>query len=100
MVQVHPNGKQPSFTLALGNAVRGSLEDAGVWLCVKYDARADLSIPSCMSPYSSKGRCGRRQLSTETSRLSRPAVMHAAGKKAPALRTEKNWAGKSLCVSG
>ncbi|CAM9428489.1 unnamed protein product [Ectocarpus sp. 6 AP-2014] len=29
VVQVHPNGKDPSFTLALGEAVRGSLKDAG-----------------------------------------------------------------------
>ncbi|CBJ32295.1 NAD(P)H dehydrogenase (quinone) [Ectocarpus siliculosus] len=29
VVQVHPNGKDPSFTLALGEAVRDSLKDAG-----------------------------------------------------------------------
>lgn len=31
VVQVHPNGKDPSFTLALGEAVRDSLKDAGAW---------------------------------------------------------------------
>lgn len=29
VVQVHPNGKQPSFTLALGKAVCDSLEASG-----------------------------------------------------------------------
>lgn len=29
VVQVHPNGKEPSFTLALGDAVRDSLKAAG-----------------------------------------------------------------------
>lgn len=35
VVQVHPNGKDPSFTLALGQAVRDSLKDAGAWAFVE-----------------------------------------------------------------
>ncbi len=31
VVQVHPNGRGPSFTLALGEAVRDSLKAAGVF---------------------------------------------------------------------
>lgn len=51
VVQVHPYGKEPSFTLALGNAVRDSLKDAGVQVYTSGAVVAELVLVVGFAPY-------------------------------------------------